>query len=46
MFVLAALLEILFEENRAARIGNKNAGCWQENVTGAVLYFDLAPEKG
>ena len=44
--VLAALLEILFEENGTARIGDENAGSGQKNIASAILHFHTSPEKG
>jgi hypothetical protein len=41
----AALLVFLLEKNRAAGISHKRAGGGQENVSGAVLDLNLAPEK-
>ena len=46
MLVLSALLEILFEEDGAARIGHEGAGGRQENIPGAILHLYAAPEKG
>ena len=46
MLVLSALLEILFEEDGAARIGHEGARGRQENIPGAILHLYAAPEKG
>ena len=45
MLVLAALLEILFEENRASGIGDEDAGSRQKDIAGAILHLNAAPEK-
>ncbi len=45
VLVLAALLEILFEEDGAAGIGDEDAGSGQEDVAGAVLHLNPAAEK-
>ena len=44
--VLAALLEILLEEDGAAGIGDENTGIGQKNIASAVLHFHTSPEKG
>ena len=46
MLVLAALLEILFEEDGAAGIGDKRARSGQKDIAGAILHLNPAPEKG
>jgi hypothetical protein len=44
MLVLAALLEILFEEDGAPGIGYERAGSRQQDVPGAILHLHPAPE--
>ena len=44
--VLAALLEMVLEEDGTAGIGNKNAGSGQKNITSAILHLHTTPEKG
>jgi hypothetical protein len=46
MAVSATLLEVLFQEDGAAGIGDKNSGGRQENIASAVLHFHTSPEKG
>src|SRR6266705_1001205 len=46
MFVLAALLEILFEEDGAAGICHEGAGGGQKDVAGAILHLYATPEIG
>ena len=46
MAVLAALLEILFEENGAAGISDENSGSGQKNIASAILHFHATTEKG
>jgi len=43
---LHALGQMLLEKDRAARIGNEGTGGRQQNITGAIVHFDLAPKKG
>jgi len=43
---LAALDRVLLKEDRSARVGNERARSRQENITGAVVYLDPAPQKG
>jgi hypothetical protein len=43
MLVLAALLEILLEEDGAAGIGNEDAGSGQKDIAGAILHLHTAP---
>jgi hypothetical protein len=43
---LAVLLQVLFEKDRTARVGYKRSGSRQEDVAGAVMHLDPAPEKG
>jgi hypothetical protein len=45
VLVLAALLEVLLEEDRAAGIGDKGAGSRQKNIAGAVLHRHTTPQK-
>ena len=45
MFVLAALLEILFEEDGTAGVRDENAGGGQNDIGGAVLHLHTTPEK-
>ena len=45
MAVLAALLEALFEKNRAAGIGHEDSRSWKKRIAGAVLDFHPTPEK-
>ena len=44
--MLAALLEILLEEDGTTGIGDENAGSRQENIACAILHFHTTPEKG
>lgn len=44
--VLAALLEILLEEDGTARISDENTGSGQKNITSAILHFHTTTEKG
>ena len=44
--MLAALLEILFEEDGTAGIGDENTGSRQKNIPSAILHFHTSPEKG
>jgi hypothetical protein len=44
--VLAALLEILLEEDGTAGVGYENAGSGQKNITSAILHLHTTPEKG
>ena len=44
--VLAALLEILLQEDGTAGIGDENAGSGQKNIASAILHFHTTPEKG
>ena len=44
--VLAALLEILLEEDGTTGIGDENTRSRQKNITSAVLHFHTTPEKG
>ena len=46
MLVLPALLEILFEEDGAARISHEGAGSRQKDIASAILHFYTTPEKG
>ena len=46
MLVLAALLEILFEEDGAAGIGDEDARSGQKDIAGAVLHLYTTPQKG
>ena len=46
MAVLAALLEILLEEDGTAGIGDENTRSGQKNIASAVLHFHTTPEKG
>jgi len=45
VLLLTTLEQALFEEDRAARIGDKRSGGGEQNITGAVLHFYLAPKK-
>jgi len=45
MLLRTALLEMLFEKDRAARIRHKRAGRRQKNVSGAVLNLNPAPKE-
>jgi hypothetical protein len=45
VLVLAALLEVLLEEDGAAGIGDKDAGSGQKDIAGAVLHLHTTPEK-
>ena len=44
--VLSALLEILFQKDGAAGIGDKSAGGGQKDIAGAILHLHATPEKG
>jgi hypothetical protein len=44
--MLAALLEILFQENGPARISHKRAGSGQQDIAGAILHLHTTAEKG
>jgi hypothetical protein len=46
VLVLAALLEILFQENGPARVRYKHAGSGQQDITGAVLHHHTTTQKG
>ena len=46
IFLLAALLVMLFEEDGAARIGHESSGGRKANVSGAVLDFNGTAEEG
>jgi len=46
MLVLSALLEILFEEDGTAGIGDKRARGGQKDIAGAILHLHATPEKG
>ncbi len=46
VLVLAALLEVLLQEDGAAGIGDKSAGSGQKDIAGAVLHLHTTPEKG
>src|SRR5262249_19696182 len=46
IFLLAALLVVLFEENRATGIGDERAGSRKTNIAGAVLNFNWAAQEG
>jgi len=46
VLVLSALLEILFEENGTAGIGDESAGSRQQDIAGAILHLHATPEKG
>ena len=46
VLVLSALLEMLFEEDGTARIGDESAGSGQEDIAGAILHLNSTPEKG
>jgi len=43
---LSALGYVLLKKNGAARIGNEGTGSRQQNITGAIVHFDLAPKEG
>jgi hypothetical protein len=43
--MLSALLEILFEEDGAARIGHESAGGRQKDIASAILHLNATPEK-
>jgi hypothetical protein len=45
VLVLAALFEILFEEDGAAGVGNEDARSGQEDVAGAILHLNPAAEE-
>src|ERR1700719_3493533 len=45
MSCLAALHQTLLQENGAPRVGHKYSGSGQNNVTGAVMHLDPAPEQ-
>jgi hypothetical protein len=44
--ILAVLLQVLFQKDRFAGIGDERSRCGQQDVTGAVMHFDPAPQKG
>jgi hypothetical protein len=46
MLLRATLLKMLFQKDGAARIRHERAGRRQKDVSGAVLHFNPAPEKG
>src|SRR6266849_4207971 len=46
VLVLSALLEILFEEDGTAGIGDESAGGRQKDIAGAILHLNSTPEKG
>jgi hypothetical protein len=46
VLVLSALLEILFQENGTAGIGDQRAGGRQQDIAGAILHLHATPEKG
>ena len=46
IFLLAALLVMLFEEDGAARIGHESSGGRKANVSGAVLDFNGTAKEG
>ena len=46
MFVLAALFEILLEEDGAAGISDEDAGSGEKDIAGAILHLHTAPQKG
>src|SRR5882757_147872 len=43
VFVLSALLKVLFEKDGTAGIGDESAGGRQENITGAILHLHATP---
>jgi hypothetical protein len=46
VFVLTALLEVLFQKNGPAGIRHKRAGSRQQNIAGAILHLHTTAEKG
>ncbi len=46
MLMLAALFEILLEEDGAAGISDEDAGSGQKDIAGAILHLHTAPQKG
>lgn len=44
--VLAALLEILLEEDRTAGISDESSGSGQKDIPSAILHLHTTPEKG
>src|SRR5580692_3442067 len=46
LLILAVLLQVLFQEDRLAGIGDERSRSGQQDVTGAVMHFDPAPQKG
>src|ERR1700729_2882863 len=46
LLVLAVLLQMLFQKDRFAGIGYERSRGGQQDVTGAVMHFDPAPQKG
>jgi len=45
LLLLPALHKALFQENRAARISDKNTRGRQQDITSAVMHLDPAPQK-
>src|SRR5882724_13396346 len=41
-----ALFEALFEEDGAARVGDKHSRGGQTDIASSIMHFDFAPEKG
>jgi len=46
VLVLSALLELLFEEEGAARNSDKSAGSRQKNIAGSIFNHAATTEKG
>lgn len=46
MLVLPALLDALFQKDRASGIRHKQAGSGQKDIPGAVLHLNFVPEEG
>src|SRR5260370_36156097 len=46
VLVLSALLEMLFEEDGTARVGDERAGSGQEDIAGTILHRNWTPETG
>jgi hypothetical protein len=46
LLFLAALLEMLFKEDRTAGISHKCARCREKDIAGAILHLNPAPEEG
>jgi len=46
MLMLAALFEILLEEDGAAGISDEDAGSGQKDIAGAILHLHTATQKG